>query len=134
MEQLAAHLRYMQLCAHNYHNLAKGSLFFADHKYLGSLYEEYEDAYDSVVERSLGLGLPIDLVAVQKLAAGRLEPYVQKENKESFKMLLQAEQELCGVIEQAIKSGGMTEGTKQFLGNICDQSESRQYKLKQRTS
>jgi hypothetical protein len=41
------------------------------------------------------------------------------------------EMDLCKLIP-AIISQGATEGTKQLLGDICNRSEMRQYKIKQR--
>ena len=54
------------------------------------------------------------------------------ENKEYFMRGLRGEQELCQMLESMIKSIPTSEGERQLLGNICQSSESRQYKIKQR--
>jgi hypothetical protein len=41
------------------------------------------------------------------------------------------EQELCKKISMTI-AAGVSPGTEQLLGNLCDFSEVRQYKIKQR--
>ena len=72
MKDLAIHLRYLQLVAHNAHNEVAGPTFFANHEFLGELYPAYETAYDAVVERIIGLGKPVDLCQVQVDAAAKL--------------------------------------------------------------
>lgn len=128
MEQLAAILRSLQLFAHNAHNMAKGASFFADHKFLGQVYPEYESAYDSVVERAIGLDMQMDLSTVTRMAA---EGSSVMSLEAPFMSLLEGEQLVCESIESILQTP-VTEGTKQLLGEICNQSESRQYKIKQR--
>ena len=67
MKELAILLRCLQLFSHNAHNLVEKSLFFQDHAFLGELYSTYEDAYDGVIERIIGLtdSNAINLVEVQ---------------------------------------------------------------------
>lgn len=133
MKEVAVLLRTLQLLSHNCHNLAKGPVFFADHEFLGELYPVYEKSYDSVVERALGLGLEPDLVDITVDAAQML-PYFSnfKENRDCFEMILKLEQSLCKQIEQYLQSTKVSEGTKQLLGTICDESEARMYQLRQR--
>lgn len=134
MESLASLLRAYQLYAHNAHNLCKGSLFFADHEFLGELYSQAEGHYDSVVERAIGLGQPIDLIKVQMDAVVTIKdkPQQVNENKVYFQTLL----DMCGGVYSAIdalcKSPGLSEGTKNLLQGIADQHEMIKYKLKQR--
>lgn len=132
MQDLACYLRFMQFFAHVSHQMTFGSSFFSDHEFLGGLYESYEGIYDDVVERCLGIGLPIDLRYVHSNAATMLsrENFVYQDPVSFFRTILRAEQHMCGVAQALLMSS--TEGTKQFLGNICDDSEKRQYKLKQR--
>lgn len=133
LQKLAADLRFLQLYAHNSHNLIKGETFFVDHEELGGIYPVYEAAYDAVVERAIGIGEEIDLVKVQEIAVATLKQAEKPESfKACFKSLLDYEKYICKKIQEMLS--GYSEGTKQFLGGLADQSEMRQYKFKQRAS
>lgn len=134
MKEIAILLRLLQLYSHNAHNLVKGSLFLQDHDFLGELYPQYESEYDSIIERMIGLGQSVDLVEVQALAVEQLKslPSMSQENKESFMLILDMEKSLCSLVEAMIVGMKPSEGTKQLLGDVCNKSEMRQYKLNQR--
>ena len=125
---LASYIRYMQSYAHIAHNILGGQTFFSDHAFLGELYGTYEDAYDMVVERMIGLEEPINLVKINQDAVKDLEE--PSSYNEAFKELLKCEEDLCKKIETIAPK--VSQGTMQMLGNIADASEVRQYKLKQR--
>lgn len=133
MVKLATHLRYMQFYAHNAHNMCQGDTFYSDHEELGDLYGVYTGLYDSIVERMIGLGKPIDLVKVQvdaaKMLDGEAEP---KAFSAAFAGLLTCEQELCKLISEA--NEGASLGTQDLLQAMCNDAEVRQYKLQQRLS
>lgn len=124
----------MNIYAHNCHNTVARTPFFQDHGFLAGAYESYDDAYDSIVERMIGLDLPCNLVEIHVLAVQNLQklPAEYTENIKCFETLLLLEQTLCSKIEESISAGGMSEGTRQLLGDICDKSEARQYQIKQR--
>ena len=125
---LASLLRYMQFYAHIAHNKLGGETFFQDHVFLGELYEAYEAAYDIVIERMIGLDEAVDLAKVQKDAAKDLaEP---KSYEACFKEILTCEADLCKALEKMSKE--VTLGTNNMLAALADDSEARQYKLKQR--
>lgn len=126
----ATQLRGLQLYSHAAHNLTKGPSFFADHAFLGDLYKAYEDAYDSVIERAIGTyDLPQEPIAeIQKIAAN-LASSVSLDSL--WETLLSIERILCAALQEAVAAAG-SEGTKQLLGEICNQAEIRQYKIKQR--
>jgi DNA-binding ferritin-like protein len=130
MDEIATVLRYLQLYSHQAHNLTKGLTFFQDHGFFGDLYPAYESAYDDVVERSIGLGNPIDISIANKQAAERLPEDNETEVEACLKHILSAEIHLCQEIEKVCDSCSI--GTEQMLGNIADLSEVRQYKIKQR--
>lgn len=130
MKDVAILLRYLQLYAHQAHNLISGPTFFQDHEFLGELYPAYEEDYDAVIERSIGLGKPINIQEVNQSAASSLPADKGMNPKICFSSILSVEENLCRFIEKIVK--GYSEGTKQMLGNIADKSEVRQYKLKQR--
>jgi DNA-binding ferritin-like protein len=130
MEKIAFILRYLQLYAHQAHNLVKGPTFFQDHEFLGGLYPVYEAEYDSVIERLIGLGKTVNIQKTNMLAAKELPQDSSVVGNKCFQHLLESEKYLCQQIEQSVK--GASQGTIQLLGNIADQSEMRQYKLQQR--
>jgi len=131
MIKLATHLRYMQFYAHNAHNLCQGDTFFADHEELGDLYGVYEGLYDSVIERMIGLGQSVDLVKIQVEAAKMLDSEAEpKAFSSAFSGLLTCENDLCKVISDA--NEGASLGTQDLLQAMCNESEVRQYKFKQR--
>ena len=131
MDKIAILLRMAQLFAHNAHNLISGPSFFADHAFLGDLYPAYEDAYDAVVERMIGLGHSPDLIGIQEQAVKMLcakSPEVKA--PDVFKQIGNMEMSLRAQIDKEIPQ--CSEGSKQFLGGLADESEQRQYKLLQR--
>ena len=65
---LATIFRAAYLVAHNSHHLIKGPTFFEDHEFLGELYGTYEEAYDSVVERLIGLTGNADVITINSKA------------------------------------------------------------------
>lgn len=131
MTKLAAQLRHMQLYAHNAHNLCKGDTFYSDHGELGGLYGTYEGGYDDIVERTIGLGQSIDLIAVQKDALKMLEEKGTPSSfNDAFTTILGCEKELCKLLAEA--NEGASLGTQDLLQGMCNESEVRQYKLQQR--
>jgi DNA-binding ferritin-like protein len=132
MEKIAFVLRYLQLYAHQAHNLVKGPTFFQDHEFLGELYPVYEDAYDSIIERSIGLGKPVNIQKVNLAAAKELPNDASVKMTQCFKDLLESEKYLCKLIEQNVQ--GASQGTMNLLADMADKSEVRQYKIQQRIS
>lgn len=136
LKPLLIQLRAMQLFAHSAHNLCARVPFFQDHDFFGSAYSAHESEYDNVAERQIGLFGEMDLALgpLASAVAAKLQPCPSigvKENSVFFQYQLQLEMELCKLIAQMI-AAGLSEGTRQMLGNIYDASEVRQYKIKQR--
>lgn len=131
MTELATILRAAQLYAHAAHNEACGPTFFADHEYLGDLYGAYESAYDAVVERSIGLGIAVDLSLIGLEASGRASMWSGKQAASAFEFLLDVERGICSEVRRQLPFA--TPGTANLLGQIADDSEARQYKLLRRT-
>lgn len=136
MIQLLIHLRAMQLFAHSAHNLTARIPFFQDHEFFGEVYPQHESDYDGVAERTIGLmgeqSLALAPIIQGVLAKLQAAPSVGvKENSVFFQYQLQMEMELCKLVQATIAQGA-TEGTKQMLGDICNLSEMRQYKIKRR--
>jgi len=133
MTKLATKLRYMQFYAHNAHNACKGETFYSDHEELGALYGVYEGLYDNVIERMIGLGQAVDLIKVQSEAVKMLEGETTPTAfNAAFSAVLTCEEDLCKLISEA--NEGASLGTQDLLQAMCNDSETRQYKLKQRIS
>jgi len=127
MSDLAAHLRCMQLLAHNGHNLTYGETFLQDHDYLGSLYPAYTTAYDGVIENCMGEMEDPDLVEVQVIAVEKLQEIgaVATPYSELYDLEVELQEKIKIVLD------GASEGSKQFLGDLAKDSITRCYKLKQ---
>lgn len=139
MKELLQHLRAMQLFAHAAHNLVNGPSFAPDHEFFGSAYSVHESDFDDLVERIIGkygeqhvdfAGLTMQ--AAKMLASMQVSGKVS--NEQFFEQQLAHEEQMCGMIDQLCGVAGVSEGTKQLLGNMADASEVRQYKIKQRIS
>lgn len=125
---LASHFRAMQFLAHNAHNLISGVSFFSDHDFFGALYEEYEAAYDRVIELLIGNGDKPDLVALHTEAVGKLSS-LSRENH--FEAVLAAEEQLQDAIEEFAKTNP-SQGALNMAGDLGETSKVRIYKLRQR--
>lgn len=131
--ELAIHFRFLQLYAHNAHNLIQGESFFADHKFLGGLYSEYEEAYDGTVERMIGLGEDPDLMTLQKSAADMLSDEKEPADCEGwFSRILSGERTTVQLVQKCFDEGEYTQGTLNLLAGMADAAETRIYKITQR--
>lgn len=134
MKSIISSLFTMSLYTKNAHATVKGPLFLQDHEFLAELYAAYDKDYDDVVERYIGLygSENCNLKELQLQASQMLQslPAPMKENSDYFKVTLQLEQQLCEKIKAEYTNASI--GSQQLLGEICNQSEIRQYKLKQR--
>lgn len=135
MKSLAILLKLMHVYTHAAHNLCGRVVFFQDHDFFGEVYPALLTSYDSVVERIIGLSgesaisfKEIEAEVASKLATLPLEGV--KENSTFYSTLLQMEEALCQTIAQLVPS--VSPGTEQLIGTLCDESEIRQYKIKQR--
>jgi len=132
MNELIITFRCAQFVAHNFHNYAKGYSFFADHEFLGTLYGTYEEAYDSLVERTIGSNKAIDLRDITSQAAERAKAFPAETMScdEMFATLQSIKESIC--VWCKTYTPGATLGTANLLADLADKSEARQYKLKQR--
>lgn len=130
MKNLAVILRASQLYAHMAHNLTTGCSFFSDHEAFKSFYEEYEEGYDDVVERIIGLTGDCDITAITKGACDIVEKTKFKDTMHAYSVLLATEKSLCEVCTAENKKA--TLGTQNLLQGIADKSEMRQYKIQRR--
>lgn len=137
MLEILIHLRAMQISTHAAHQLCARVAFHQDHEFFGEAYAAHEDAFDGVAERIIGLfgedSLNLQVIMQQVCAKLANAPSVGvKGNDVFYQYLLAKEQELCSMIDNYLKSKPSSEGVKQLLGEECNQSEIRQYKIKQR--
>lgn len=135
LEKIAVILRGGQIYAQHAHNFSCGTPFHSDHNFFGDVYDAYADAYDSVIERSIGLGArPNGLEIARKgiTAVSEFPLECENDNRAFYQALALIEQELCSAIESCCKSNRYSEGTIQLIGELCNQSEMRQYKIRQR--
>jgi DNA-binding ferritin-like protein len=112
--------------------MVKGPTFFEDHEFLGELYPAYEAAYDSLVERVIGLGSEkLSITKINRVAADMSAVAPDETKAETFfRIILKGEKDLCGLIDKAMAKA--SNGTQDLLQGLCNASEARQYQLKQR--
>jgi DNA-binding ferritin-like protein len=132
MKNSAITLRALHLVSHNYHNLTAGQTFFADHGFFGDVYTAAGDAYDSVIERCVGMHDygPKELSDINEEACSVILKFEFSNTEHAFQSLQVLEKFLCNALEDDMKTA--SEGTKNLLAQLADDSEVRQYKLKQR--
>jgi DNA-binding ferritin-like protein len=132
MDSLITQYRALQFLAHRAHNMVKGPTFFEDHEFLGELYPAYEAAYDSLVERVIGLGSEkLSITKINRVAADMSAVAPDETKAETFfRIILKGEKDLCGLIDKAMAKA--SNGTQDLLQGLCNASEARQYQLKQR--
>lgn len=133
LTKLAARFRAMQLFAHNAHLITKGQTFYQDHEAFGELYPTYEKAFDGLVERTIGLGGEYSPEALFKQVSEFLAPtWGCTETEKCFEKIMDFEKRICADVTDILTRMDVTQGVSNFLQGLADESESRQYKLKQR--
>lgn len=131
MHTLATQFLTAKLYAHRAHHLVSGPTFFADHAFLGDLYSTYDSAYDDLIERMIGLGEKLDIIAITTAAIERFQKgRMDTKPDQFFKTLLNMERQILETIKKAVP--GATDGTANLLQGLADESEARGYKLQQR--
>jgi DNA-binding ferritin-like protein len=136
MKEILIQLRTMQMFAHSAHHLVARTPFHSDHEFFSEVYSSIENDFDSVAERIIGLlgEESMELNSIIIGVANKLKncPSIGvKENSIFYIHQLKYEDELCQLVS-SILSAGVTPGTEQLLGDICNKSEARKYKIKQR--
>lgn len=128
LRALAIQYRALYLYAQQSHHVTSGPTFLQDHEFYGGLYEAYEAAYDALAERLVGLGARQLLDGVQAEAAAKMQ---EIGSIASFAALLAAERSICTQIDAAAKMPAMSEGVRDLLVGLANESQARQYKLGQ---
>lgn len=134
MEDIIILLKTLNLYAHNAHNLASRLVFNQDHEMLLEIYEAADTNYDDVLERLIGLKGDVDNIAQMDLTAAQHNTSLSQgsDNATKLKVCLELEKAICQKIEILIRSKQVSVGTEQLLGDICNTSEVRQYKMTRR--
>lgn len=136
MKELMILLRAMQMYTQNAHHLVKGMCFSQDHAFFGDTYEQLGNDFDDVSERIVGLygEDPLNLQAIMKSVCDKLVDAPTAgttENKIFFQHQLLLEDKLCDLVKMIV-GAGCSHGTEQLITEICNKSEIRKYKIKQR--
>lgn len=126
--------RMMNLFYHHLHNVASGVAFGSDHKMMAGFYEEMDDAYDSLIERHMGLGGSMAKADLLKIIDSAEEVLKEIPESDTFNTQLRHAQSLemgfrMLLAEVATSASG---GTQNLLEGLMDASEVRSYKLAQR--
>lgn len=138
MKELQILLRSLQLYAHQAHNLCARIVFHQDHEMFAEIYTKAESDYDSITERAIGLSGEEAVCSLQELLQGcfsklsSIQDKSVKENSIYYQVILSLIKEINAKIEPLCKSGSLTQGTIQMLGDIADKNEVLLYKINQR--
>ena len=132
MDSLATLYRAAQFVAHRAHHLCAGATFLQDHEFFGELYGVYEGAYDSLIERMIGLGQSPDINKITLEAARMAAMQTKSAALNLFSALSQSERLFCSEIANI--QAEQTPGTQNLLQGLADESEARQYKIRQRVA
>lgn len=137
MLELAVLCQAMRIYAHSAHHLCSRVPFFQDHSFFGEVYPAMEDAYDSIIERIIGLygEDSVELNRIVSEVAAKLQGCPStgvKENKAFYEQQLKFEKELCSLVETICKNPKASQGVIQTVSTLGELSEIRQYKIKQR--
>lgn len=126
LNKLASLFRTIQLYAHLAHNKTKGPTFFQDHGYFSDLYNFAEDCYDSLIERSIGLGNEVDIVKITEQSVKVLKEIPQDDFFKHSLALVETAVKQC---ESVAKNKSL--GTNNLIAGLADSLEVHIYKLKQ---
>ena len=133
MHLVPLQLLVLRLFAQRAHHDTQGPTFFEDHDKFGDFYAAYDAAYDSVVERVIGLGETLDLSKLTMEAAAKAAFHPNEHSPEKlFADLLSGEKNLCAVCTAEVKKPATLEGTRNLLAQLCDDSEKRQFLIQKR--
>lgn len=134
MEKLACLFRAANLYAHSAHNQVRGSTFFSDHDFLGSLYSEYTEAYDKTVEQMIGLQMSPNVANITSCAcdmATAMPDPAAFSCEVVFAALLKMEADIQTEIANLYESADI--GTQNILAQFFEDSQHRgNYKIGQR--
>lgn len=122
---LATVFRAAYFAAHEAHHMTKGATFLQDHAFYSDLYTAYLEAFDTLIERALGLDERVDEQAVNAAALKRRGEAPAGIN---YRALLAFEREIQSLIASM---DDLSPGSENLVQGLADESEARAYKLQQ---
>lgn len=132
MKDLISLYLFATLLARKAHNIVTGSSFFGDHQALKGFYEAYQDAYDALTERCIGLKF-IRPEEINKIIAKGCD-MMDGQNATDSEALFASLDEVEAKILESIKEirADMSDGVQNLLQGLADDSEQRRYFIGQR--
>ncbi len=132
MIDVAILFRTLQFLAHNGHSLTVPAARFADHAFFAELSAVYEDAYELLIARMLGLEGGIDLIELQCTAAAGLARRGERAKTPDalFRALLDGEYNACALMKTLMDDAEGAEG--RWSRGAVEESEVRRFKLERR--
>jgi len=133
MKDIATFLKFLYFYAGHSHRFCGRNSYLADHAYLGELYEAYDDAYDGIIERMIGLKQNVDEFEIVAAANDLFQKFAREKvvkNATYFVNIYGFEKQLINLLTDAAKDASL--GTNDMLAGMASDSESRQYKIGQR--
>lgn len=134
LSDLAKCLRGLQLFYHAVHLNTRGASFHADHAFFGGAYQEAESGFDSVYERLLGVYESAPKVSEVIAGAAKIAQKADGcgSTEDMYKVACQLECVIQAGCKKIDAASDASPGVKQLVGDICEASEQRCYKIKQR--
>ncbi len=131
MQNLAALFRAAQLYTQFAHHTIKGPSFFADHAFLGDLYDKYADFYDSTVERMIGLGMAPNIAEITTKACTYASQGMQDNDAATFfKRIIGTNRDIYAAIRAVMEDAN--DGMQNLVQGFADSLASVDYKIGQR--
>lgn len=126
--------RMMNLFYHHLHNIANGVAFEGDHEMMLEFYGAMDDAYDDLIERYIGLGMPMGKSELCEIIENAEEVLDMTPDSDDMLMNLRYAQGLeigfRALLQDVNDSASL--GTQNLVQGLMDSSEIRSYKLSRR--
>jgi DNA-binding ferritin-like protein len=134
MKDCIAMARMMNLFYHHLHNIASGVAFEGDHEMMLEFYEALDDAYDSLIERHIGLGGSMGKADLCEIIENAEEVLDMAPDSVDMLVNLQHAMGLEIGFRAFLQDVNMSAslGTQNLVQDQCDKSEIRSYKLSRR--
>jgi DNA-binding ferritin-like protein len=108
MKDCISMARVMNLYYHHLHNVASGVAFEGDHEMMLEFYEAMDDAYDSLIERHMGLGGSMSKVDFLKIIDNAEEVLEQMPESEDYQAHLAHAQSLESDFRKLLEESKIT--------------------------
>jgi len=128
-QRLAGLFRGLYFIAHNAHISAIGPISASDHALFRTIYEAADEMYDATLERSVGLGMPVDACEATKSAKAILDQMSSRPSKH-LEDVKQSIRDCLAELQKVAPSA--TLGTNNLLAGFADTLEGFLYPITQR--